>query len=216
MKSLTWSLSGLLICTLQKHDSNFSGIQTEEKFQSGRTIGTCRISSGSRWDLLSEHQRLFLSLWDSLSQLMGVRGDVLLDREGVTELVRSVFLQLSVSAQALGSSYLAPSPYSLVCGSYLILLPILTNLQVPMPFEKKCKPKVIIWRTQRPYPCMRSNISSSPLLFTSEQLPFFPLVFLCPCSLDRNVFTLTVQGHHGTRRVRDEAELHLCFRFRGN
>lgn len=147
---------------------------------------------------------------------MGVRGDVLLDREGLTELVRSVFLQLSVSAQALGSSYLAPSPYSLVCGSYLILLPILTNLQVPMPFEKKCKPKVIIWRTQRPYSCMRSNISSSPLLFTSEQLPFFPLVFLCPCSLDRDVFTLTVQGHHGTRRVRDEAELHLCFRFRGS
>lgn len=145
---------------------------------------------------------------------MGVRGDVLLGREGLTELVRSVFLQLSVSAKAL--AYLAPSPYSLVCCSYLILLPILTNLQVLKPFEKKCKPKVIIWRTQRLYPCTRSNISSSPLLFTSEQLPFFPLVFLCPCSLDRNVFTLTVQGHHGTRRVRDKAELHLCFRFRGS
>lgn len=145
---------------------------------------------------------------------MGVRGDVLLGREGLTELVRSVFLQLSVSAKAL--AYLAPSPYSLVCCSYLILLPILTNLQVLKPFEKKCKPKVIIWRTQRLYPCTRSNISSSPLLFTSEQLPFFLLVFLCPCSLDRNVFTLTVQGHHGTRRVRDEAELHLCFRFRGS
>lgn len=183
MKSLTWSLSGLLICTWQKHDSNFSGIQTEEKFQSGRTIGTCRISSGSRWDLLSENQRLCLSLWDALSQLMGVRGDVLLGREGLTELVRSVFLQLSVSAKAL--AYLAPSPYSLVCCSYLILLPILTNLQVLKPFEKKCKPKVIIWRTQRLYPCTRSNISSSPLLFTSEQLPFFLLVFLCPCSLDR-------------------------------
>lgn len=51
-----------------------------------RPIMTSEISSESWCDLLSEKQRLCLRLWDSLSYLIGVKREGLIDAEGLTKL----------------------------------------------------------------------------------------------------------------------------------
>lgn len=117
--NLWQSSPGLFMCTSQKRDSKFSGVQAKEVLL-WRNIGTSGTFSESWCDLLSKNQRLWLKLGDSLLWLIGFTREGLMATETLTKLSGVCFfffLQTSVAPTALWLSriWLHPLRASLVC-----------------------------------------------------------------------------------------------------